>query len=251
MRYLFALCFILISCSKNKSEKNETNNSLEIVEKKSRKTINIKNQLLHLKGDGRKSPENNISVYGQYTTDRFEENNKSVILDGISDYIEIENHPNVNSKKELTISIWYKPDSYKGIGQNAIVWKGSDKYEAPYCQYLFSAIGNLYPSTPAVFKFGLSIDGKFNQIQTKPNIWEPNKWYNIVGTYDGVKMILFVNGTLQNQRAIPGELNLYDTPVLIGKTPHKDFFTSGSYDDFRVFDRALTSGEIKILSEEM
>lgn len=251
MRSLFVLFLILISCShKNPKDSETKNNPDEKIEIKSRPYINVKNQKFHLKVNGKTHLEKKVNVYGSYTHDRFKENNRAVFLDGVSDYIKIDNHPNVNSTNELTISIWYKPDSYKGVGQNVIICKSFNEYKTPYYQYLLSATGNLYPSSPAIFKFGLSIDGKFNQIQTKSNTWSPSNWYNIIGSYDGEIMSLYVNGDLQSHRDIHGKIDLYHTPVLIGKTPYKELYTSGTYDDFRLFDRALTTNEIKILSSE-
>ena len=249
MKYLIIALLFFSSCKDNKNT-SKNDSSLHTISKRIRPDVIIKNQLFHLKINGRNNPEKHVNVLGQYVTDRFEMSKNSVFLDGISDVIEVDNHPKINPKKALTISIWYQPDSYKGVGQNSIVWKGFDEYKAPYCQYLLSAIGNLYPSTPAVFKFGLSINGEFNQIQSLPNTWKPNLWYHITGTYDGEKMKLYINGKLVNQRVIKGELDLYDTPLLIGKTPLKEFYTSGIYDDFRLFDRPLTPEEITILYQE-
>jgi hypothetical protein len=248
MKYLFIAILFLSSCKDLNKTKKETKKEVSNIEK--RKDITLKNETFHLKLDGRNFPEKKVEVYGAYVTNRFNENKKNVFLDGISDYIEIKNHENINPNKEITISIWYKPDSFKGVGNNSIVCKGFSEYKTPYAQYLFSATGNLYPIKPAVFKFGLSINNKLNQIKTKPNIWKPNIWYNITGTYDGNKMILYVNGALQNQRAVTGSLDTYNTPLLIGKTPFKELFTSGSYDDFRIFNRALTALEINQIYQE-
>lgn len=245
MKYLFIALLFLSSCKDTNETKKETKK--EDIKINKRKDVQIKNETFHLKVDGRNLPEQKVNVLGQYTTDRFEEAKKSVFLDGVSDVIEIDNHENLNPKNALSISIWYKPDSYKGIGNNSILWKGFSEYKAPYAQYLFSAIGNLYPTKPGTFKFGLSIDGKLNQLQTKPNTWEPNKWYNLTGTYDGEKIMFYVNGKLVNQRAVKGKLDIYDSNLLIGKTAHKDFYTSGAFDDFRIFDRALTTQEVDLL----
>jgi hypothetical protein len=189
-------------------------------------------------------------LYGKYSKDRFNKGNSCISLDGISDFLKIHNIPQVNPQKEITISIWYKPDSYKGNGQNSLVWKAYTEYKRPFGQYYFTSVGNLYPKTPGTFRFGLSLDGKLSYLSTTANFWEPNNWYNLVGTYNGKEMKLYINGELITKRNVSGQLDIYDTDVLIGKTPHKEFYTSGLFDDFRVFDWALSQNEISILYSE-
>ena len=43
-------------------------------------------------------------IFGKYTIDRFKNKDQCVILDGVSDYIEIFNEPELNPKNEITIS---------------------------------------------------------------------------------------------------------------------------------------------------
>ncbi len=249
MKNYFILCLLIFVSCKNNSENSNKNNKKQ-TQNSVRKTISIKNETFHLKVDGRNDQLKVSDIFGEYTNDRFNKDKSCLFLDGISDFIEIDNIDEINSKKALTISIWYKPDSFKGVGQNSLVWKGFEGPEAPYCQYLISATGNLYHKSPGIFKFGLSINGKFHHVKTKENAWVPDQWYNITGTYNGVKMILYVNGKSVGERKISGEVNEYNTPVLIGKTPHKEFYTSGDYDDFRFFDRALSRKEVELIYSE-
>lgn len=236
---LLLLSLILFSCKDKKIQKK----SKTVKKTLTRPDLSIDKEGFHFKFDKKTSKEVS-DVFGSYTSDRFNIPQESIELDGISDFVEIFNINEVNPKKEITISIWYKPDSYKGIGLNSIVWKGTKDSKKPYCQYLISTTGNLYHKIPAVFKFGLSINGKYSHLKSKTNIWSPNKWYNITGTYNGTKMKLYVNGDLIAERNVTGKLDIYDTPVLIGKTPYKEFYTSGVYDDFRLINRALNATEI-------
>lgn len=63
-------------------------------------------------------------------------------------------------------------------------------------------------------------------------------------------MKFYVNGKLVSQRAVTGTLDVYDTSVFIGKTPYKEYYTSGEFDDYRIFDRALTEEEVFTLYSE-
>lgn len=252
MKFIFILMlFITLSCKENKTNnlKNIDNPNTAVTTIK-RDSITISNTSYYLNFDKNSNKEKDIVLFGKYGLDRFNQNNASLQLDGISDLLEIDNLSELNPKEQITISIWYKPDSYKGTGQNAIIWKASENSDAPYCQYFFSATGNLYPKKPGAFKFGLSIDGNFSHLSTKEGVWEPAKWYNLTGTFDGNKMKFYVNGELSSQRNITGHLDNYNTTVLIGKTPYKEYYTSGQYDDFRLFNRALSKEEINKISTE-
>lgn len=246
--YILLFFLFIISCKENDTKiKNEQKNILKDIK---RENLSIKDEVFHFQFNKNKNERKNADIFGKQSSDRFNIEKETIQLDGISDFIEVYNSLHLNPEKEITISIWYKPDSYKGVGQNAIMWKPNENTKAPYCQYFFSATGNLYPKKPGSFKFGLSINGKFSHLVTEENTWEPGIWYNLVGTYDGLKMKFYVNGELASQRNVQGELDIYDTPLLIGKTPYKEYYTSGDYDDLRIFNRALTQKEVSILSIE-
>jgi len=248
MKFYIILFVTLIFSCKQKTSKDEVHST--VLDSSNRKKISLKNEVFHFQSNKNEYERKNADIFGNYVTDRFNKKNESIKLDGISDFIEIYNMPQLNPKNEITISTWYKPDPYKGVGQNAIIWKGSKSSEAPYCQYFFSSTGNLYRKNPGSFKLGFSIDGKFNRLTTKERIWEPGKWYNLIGTFDGTKMKFYVNGNLVSQRNVNGELDVYETPLLIGKTPYKEYYTSGEYDDLRIFNRALNQEEVSLLSTE-
>lgn len=238
--FIIIVCLLFFSCKDKK--KTSENNSVKI--EKVRKDISIADLIYHSAFDGIKN-EGDYELYqGVYKLDRFNSNKKSLFLDGISDYGIIENNKNINPKNQMTISIWYKPDAYKGNGYNVILSKPNTEDKPQTNQYVISSIGNLYPNVPGTFKFFLTIDGKQHHVKTKPNTWLPNNWYLITATYDGSRMNLYVNGVLLAGRKVSGKIDIYNSNLFIGKTPYKEFYTSGSYDDLKIYDRALTQDEI-------
>lgn len=255
MKHCILLFFVIsiCSCKEEKTTSNDIKNNHSISQQDKelpRKEIDLEGNIFHLKMDAINDYKEISSFYGKYSIDRFNKENSCISLDGISDLFEINNIPQVNPQNELTISIWYKPDSYKGNGQNSIVWKGFTEYKKPFGQYYFTSVGNLYPKTPGTFRFGLSLNGKLSYLSTPASFWEPNNWYNLVGTYNGNQMKFYVNGELVKTKNVSGQLDIFDTYLLIGKTPHEEFYTSGLFDDFRIFERALSQNEISILYSE-
>ncbi len=189
--YLFVFRFF--SC---KNETKEIKKKETVVSLNERVKISVDDEKFYYPFNDDKKDRKASDIFGKYTIDRFKNQDQSVVLDGVSDYIEIFNEPELNPKKEITISVWYKPESFKGVGTNCIVWKGFQEYKKPFAQYYITATGNLYPKYSGCFKFALSIKGSLYHILSEPNSWFPEKWYNIVGTYNGNQMRLYVNGKL-------------------------------------------------------
>lgn len=71
-------------------------------------------------------------------------------------------------------------------------------------------------------------------------------WYHIAATYDGTTIKLYENGSMVNSTAVTGVIQNVNSKISIGAddaTP-TTFPMSGSIDEVRVWDRALTATEI-------
>lgn len=246
------IAFIAITCfscgNKKENKKNTTESNVVIEEKK----ITVEGLSYELLFDGIRKEGDYDEVVGTYTENRLGNKKKALSMDGLSEYVKIENHDNINPKNGLTLSIWYKPISFKGSGNDPIIVKPFSSSGAPFAQYHLNVTGNEYIKSKGVFKFGLSINGKYSSIKTAVNTWTPDNWYNITATYDGLVMKLYINGVLKNSRAIEGQLDVYNTDLFIGKNevkPNKFINTPGTYDNFRIYNRALTKEEVSMLNE--
>lgn len=179
---------------------------------------------------------------------------KALYFDGYNDYVDLGNPTCLNPQNEITIAAWFKPVSFSGTGSNPIVNKDYYSYTYPYGQYKLSVTGNLYdpPQYYASFEWGVTADGKANEpCQTVNGFWTPGNWYYIVGTYTGFMLNLYVNinnimtlvaSVLQN-----GTMEDYGKNVLIAKYSNLDYFTPGTIDEIRIYNRPLNQGEIQYL----
>jgi len=139
---------------------------------------------------------NNGIVHGAIlTTDRYGVSNKAYEFDGIDDFIEINNSDSLNPTKGITLFAWIKPVSFIGKGNTGIIDKAYYNHSNPYYQYHLGITGDQYPRFPSSFAFSLAIKNNY-ELLTANQQWIPNNWYFVTGTYDGVKMKLFVNGEL-------------------------------------------------------
>ena len=80
---------------------------------------------------------------------------------------------------------------------------------------------------------------------------EVNKWYTVIGTYDGTYSRLYINGQEEGNNTITGKIKPSSMPIIIGGnsdgTPSNVIAGNPSYttlSDVLIFDRALTAEEI-------
>jgi hypothetical protein len=110
----------------------------------------------------------------------------SILLDGIDDYISVENNSILNPSN-VTVSIWVKRNAYQSSIGSFIRRNYNDSYAifATFnadTSYFRIYDGTTYPSSPTI---SLSL----------------NTWTNIVGSYDGANIKIYKNGTFSGQTA--------------------------------------------------
>jgi len=72
-----------------------------------------------------------------------------------------------------------------------------------------------------------------------------NAWVHIAGTYDGISLRTYINGTLFSETAFTGGVGALNTKgILIGKRWDSTYYIDGSIGEVRAYNRALTSTEI-------
>lgn len=177
-------------------------------------------------------------------------------LDGINDYINVGNDYSLNPIDEITISTWFKPVSYVGYGNDPIVTKGFTSHIDPYYQYHLGISGDLRPSgTPGSFSFYVTIGGIMHHITTPAGTWTAGNWYHIVGTYDGSKLSIYVNGAIQGATTISTLiLEDYGQDVqfgkfnnLIGHAQNIEGYLPGTIDEVHIYERSLSAQEVESL----
>jgi hypothetical protein len=71
-----------------------------------------------------------------------------------------------------------------------------------------------------------------------------NEWTHLATTYDGARQRLYVNGVLVASRAQTGSIVVANQPLRIGGNNSSGEFFSGLIDEVRIYNRALSTGEI-------
>ncbi|MDG6225383.1 MAG: LamG domain-containing protein [Candidatus Thermoplasmatota archaeon] len=158
-------------------------------------------------------------------------------FDGIDDLVHIGDHPSLRIKgKGLTMSAWVRVDD--DSIRNMVI----DKEES----YEFRIDGG-------VIKCAIMCEYQewyWMNTEAKVVIGE---WSHVVITYDGVEIRVFVNALHESTISYPyGRIRFSDLPFSIG-AGYKyfidgwdwDYHFHGAIDEVKLYDRPLSSGEVK------
>jgi hypothetical protein len=191
---------------------------------------------------------NNGTVNGAtLTTDRFGNSIKAYSFDrNNANYTELNQSDILNLSNELSISCWIYLNEY--VHNQNLVSKGTTSCLSPHIQY------SLKMGSPHIDKaeIQLSINGINNTITTS-SIIPLKKWILITGTYDGNKMKIYINENEDTFKNVSGGITQYPTKVNFGRWApgincNNPQYLNGALDDIRIYNRALTQGEITWLA---
>lgn len=135
----------------------------------------------------------------------------------------------INFKDQMTIATWVYMN--KGVSDTAIRRNGS---------YLLE-VQSATERVPGGYVFGIWSGGGFTGGVWGKTVIDPEKWYHIVGLYDGSEMKLYVDGTLESAVKQGGDVDQAGE-LLFGTFGGEKFI--GRLDEVIFFDRGITEAEI-------
>ncbi|MFA5484773.1 MAG: LamG domain-containing protein [Candidatus Pacearchaeota archaeon] len=167
------------------------------------------------------------------------EPNRAYSFDGVDDYIEIFHDGKLDMSSEFTQSLWIKLDSATGnwqaLLQNSVGRTSTRQFGSVIGSnmkpYIFATTGGTWKSWMG---------------QTTLNL---NEWYNLIFIISpNNKIEIYVNGILDSVFDTTGEIS-YDPNYLRIGSRYDAEFLKGSISDVRIYNRALSEDEIKLLYE--
>jgi hypothetical protein len=201
---------------------------------------------------------NHATVHGAtLTSDRFGNTLAAYNFNGVNNYMEIAYNASLHVSSNFTLCAWVFPTGfYSGRCQgNSILTKGltGDEpgfYSLAYDENDFDPFScDSFEPDKERMGFATNYGG-----QTRSGIQDSvsvciGQWYFVAGTYDGMTMRLFINGTLKRSLAVSDTLRLNSRSIWIGGTenPSYPYWVNGKIDDIRIFRRALSDVEIQVL----
>ena len=143
--------------------------------------------------------------------------------------VTVEASDSLNFADQMSIATWVYMN--KGVSDTAIRRNGS---------YLLE-VQSGGERVPGAYVFGIWSGGGFTGGVWGETVVEPEKWYHIVGLYDGSEMKLYVDGTLEAAVKQGGDVDQAGE-LLFGTFGGEKFI--GRLDEIIFFDRGITEAEI-------
>jgi hypothetical protein len=133
----------------------------------------------------------------------------------------------------MTISAWVNPTA-------STDWCTVVMKERP-SGLAYSLYSNNGASRPSAFAYIGAADRNANGSGVVPL----NSWSHLAATYDGATLRLFVNGVQVGSQAVTGALAVSTGALRIGGNSVWGEYFQGRIDEVRIYNRALTAGEIQ------
>jgi len=146
----------------------------------------------------------------------------------------------------ITVSTWVKFDVLDDT-YDSIVWQNGSS-ESEYSSYALrryrSGLSAPYTNVMAFYVNTTSGHLPNGVISDQPA--EANRWYHLVGTYDGATAKLYVDGVFNSSEALTGDIKQYSGSSLdFGRNSiWSDQNLDGKVDDTRIWNRALSASEV-------
>ncbi len=165
----------------------------------------------------------------------------ALLFDGKGDFINIANESNFDFTNQMTVAAWVKVNSVNNWWQ-AIVTKGDSAWRFHHYEQsgrvAFHATGL---TTPNMQQHG----GPAGDSQVTDG-----QWHHVAAVYGGGKGYIYVDGQLDDEIDMAGTIGTNNEPVMIGEnSQQRGRYFNGMIDEVRVYDYALSAGEVSELAK--
>jgi len=163
-------------------------------------------------------------------------------LDGVGDYMEAPNSPSLNlTGDKVSMAAWVNFDSVATVQMIVCKVFSNTTHVSPYFSYGLHTLANGQP------RVWISRTGGASNVAGTTGMFKAGTWHHVAGVYDGARLRLYVDGSLVGSANTTGNLAGYDTVLRMGANGVLTELLAGKLDDVRVYNRALSEGEIRYL----
>jgi subtilisin-like proprotein convertase family protein len=154
----------------------------------------------------------------------------ALFFDGTSALITIHDAPSLQLTTGMTLEAWVRPTTVSSVWRD-VIYKGDDNYflEATSTSGGVPAMGGTFSTSSLYGPTALTVD----------------TWAHLAATYDGATMRLYVNGTQVASQPQTGAMATSTNSLQIGGDDIYGQHFSGTIDEVRIYNRALTATEIQ------
>jgi hypothetical protein len=154
----------------------------------------------------------------------------ALTFDGTNDYIKIPKSISLNTPNAITIEAWVNTNNNNITTK--IVQKGDwdghglgqDKWQGWQCH--------------------ITLEDKGAKINWGKGLPQKDRWYYLAMTYDGNKLIFYVDGSKVSETEITGKIKSNSRDVYIGSDGGTQKFFQGTIDQVSFYNRSLSPEEI-------
>jgi prepilin-type N-terminal cleavage/methylation domain-containing protein len=160
----------------------------------------------------------------------------SLEFNGSSNYVNAGNGTSLNITSAVTMEAWIKKPDYSRTVDAIIRKSGS------YVLY-FAGASDGEPQGLQTYFWGLA-NPRLGYSYTN---FMNDRWYHVVGTYNGSVAKLYVNGAEVASENKTGNLTITSNNVAIGASSENEMYFSGLIDEARIYETALTLSHVQSL----
>lgn len=173
-------------------------------------------------------------AYGKYNT--------ALDFDGINDYVDIGNVDLVEGLSAFSISAWVNKDD-ASVTRTIMAQQDELDYGTSADSFELYWDNTERISMKVYNNLGASATGTYLIGSTD------NDWHHVVGVYDGANVKVYVDGSLGTSASLTGSVSGSLLNFVIGSRSGgvQPVFWKGLIDDVRVYNRALSDREVKVL----
>ncbi|MHC1764788.1 MAG: LamG domain-containing protein [Verrucomicrobiia bacterium] len=166
-------------------------------------------------------------------------------FDGSRSFVQCDDAKEVASHENLSVAVWFKgPANDDAEDRSGVLASKGEAWQLVRSQKDGTVNLSLAgPRTPEKSRY----QGGMPNLSSKRKL-DDGRWHHAVGTYDGTRAVLYIDGTEEEAVEASGPLALTSAPVTLGDTAiSPGQFFDGALADARIYSRALTPDEVRAL----
>jgi len=164
------------------------------------------------------------------------ESNTGITLNGTTGHVDLPAGVSLNGLAACSVETWVKIPAALVAVYPRIVANSYTDTSHQGIQLFLQDVGG-------IFSVG---NGTITVFTTLAGPLPPNIWHHLVGTYDGIYVRLYIDGTLINQQALTGTIGTAAYNLSIGYNPaYSGDYYAGSVDETAIYGYALSLTQIQ------
>jgi hypothetical protein len=157
-----------------------------------------------------------------------------------SNYVQIPDSQSLNiTGNQFSITAWVNPRAQSNPFADIV-----SKRSGLLTQYF---LWENWDSAKRQVDFATGLYNGTNVFVSSPVFHPLNNWYQVTAVYNGTRLRLFVDGNLEIDQRVTGNLVHLNVPVTMGFTSFFNYYFNGTIDEVRIYNTALSQSDITTL----